>query len=104
MLDELRIHSKKCLLKDGTGAPWIHYECAVKPFWLNSGGRGVCCTTTKNGWCRRACGGVGFFVFFFGFCFCSGQDNLGSNHLIKSFLSSKELPKVLEIGRDVSFF
>lgn len=52
----------------------------------------------KSGW------GCRFFWFFFGFCFCSGQDNLGSNHLIKSFLSSKELPKVLEIGRDVSFF
>lgn len=99
MLDELRIYSKKCLLKDGTGAPWIYYESTAKPFWLNSGGRGVCCTTTKNGWWRGACeGGVGFFFF------CGGQDNLGSNHLMKSFLSSEEFPKVLEIGRDVFFF
>lgn len=38
------------------------------------------------------------------FFFCGGQDNLGSNHLMKLFLSSEEFPKVLEIGRDVSFF
>lgn len=98
MLDELRIYSKKCLLKDGTGAPWIYYECTAKPFWLNSGGRGVCCTTTKktDGGEERVRGSR--------VSFCSGQDNLGSNHLMKSFLSSEEFPKVLEIGQDVSFF
>lgn len=49
--------------------------------------------------CKKRCGGVGVLFFF-----CSGQDNFGSNHLMKPLLSSEELPEVLEIGRDVSFF
>lgn len=52
----------------------------------------------KPGWWRSVCGSAGFFFS------CSGQDNFESSHVTKLFLSSEELPKVLETGRDVSSF
>lgn len=59
MLDESRIYSKKCILIDGMGAPWIYYECTVMPFWLDSSGRSV---TVKRGRWRCVCAGVWGFL------------------------------------------
>lgn len=76
----------------------MHGERTEKPSWLRSGGRGARCTSTKkkmDGGEERVRGWRGFL------CSSSGEDNSGSNHLMKSFLSSEELPEVAERGRDL---
>lgn len=94
---ELGIYSKTCLLKAGEGLRGCTVSAHGKAFLATFRWKRCSLHIGKkmDGGEERVRGWRGFL------CSSSGEDNSRSNHLMKSFLSSEELPEVAERGRDL---